>query len=250
MAVGTLQTVFITGGGSGIGEGLARAFHARGAKVIIAGRDMEKLAAVTQDCFGMDAVTIDVTSEESVRHCAEEIGERYPYLNCIVNNAGLQQILRFDEEEQPPPEAIDLEIETNFRGLVRVSSAFLPLLRRQAASRLIHVSSGLAFVPMASAPIYSATKAAVHAFTVALRRQLRGTGVRVIELIPPAVDTPLFDGQHRRPPRAMPVATFARLAMKAIESGRSELPIGSAIALRTGSRIAPGLLRTLVNFGR
>ena len=110
-----------------------------------------------------------------------------------------------------------------------------------------YIGSGLAFVPLAAAPVYSATKAAVHSFTVSLRHQLRGTNVRVIELIPPVVETDLHRGQTRRPPSAMPLDAFVTAAMRGLNEGRDEVAVGLAKVLRTGSRVAPGFLLGVVN---
>ncbi|MBC8049881.1 MAG: SDR family NAD(P)-dependent oxidoreductase, partial [Chitinophagales bacterium] len=189
MSAANRSTVaFITGGGSGIGAGLAKAFHARGAKVVIGGRNLPALEAVAQAHAGIETVHIDVADATSVTRCVDEIAERFPKLNMLVNNAGVQRLLDFNAA---PPSAAEIaeEIDINLKGLIHVTAAFLPLLRRQSAARIIHVSSGLAFVPLASAPVYSATKAAVHSFALSLRKQLAGTAVLVIELIPPLVET-------------------------------------------------------------
>ena len=112
-----------------------------------------------------------------------------------------------------------------------MTNAFLPLLKRQPAARLVHVGSGLGYVPLAAAPVYSATKAGVHAFTVALRRQLRGGTVQVVELIPPMVETDLHRGQTHRPPKAMSLEAFVRAAMAGLDAGRNEVVVGLARVL-------------------
>lgn len=241
------DTIFITGGSSGIGAGLARAFHARGAKVIIAGRNPDRLTDIVRQCPGMDTLALDVTDRKSIENCAALLDERYPALNCLINNAGVQRVLDFKSERLPTTEDLDLEIDVNLRGLVHMTNALLPLLRRQAAARIINVGSGLAFVPRTAVPLYAASKAGVHAFTVALRLQLRGTGIRVVELIPPAVDTGLFENSGPTPQRAITVAAFTAQAMRALDSGRSELPIGLARVLQIGARLAPGLMTRLID---
>lgn len=247
MSTPTLDTVFITGGSSGIGAGLARAFHARGAQVIIGGREGARLAAVARECPGMDTYVVDVADAVAVLACAESLGARYPGLNTVINNAGIQRLLDFRSPELPTAAELDAEVDTNLKGMLYVTSAFLPLLRRQPAARLVQVSSGLAFVPLVAAPVYSATKAAVHAFSMALREQLRGNSVRVVELIPPIVATNLHHDQQHQPPRAMPLEQFVAQAMRALDSPRDELPIGLASVLRVGSRLAPGRFLKLIN---
>jgi uncharacterized oxidoreductase len=164
-------------------------------------------------------------------------------------SSGIQRMINLSEGAIDPVQ-IDPEIDTNLKGLIYVTNAFLPLLMRQPAARLVQVSSGLAFVPLVRAPIYSATKAAVHAFTIALRQQLRGSTVKVIELIPPVVATNLHRDLAQKPPRAMARDTFVAHAMKALDRGSDEAAIGLAQLLRIGVRIAPKRLLALVNPAR
>lgn len=241
------RTVLISGGSSGIGAGLARAYHSRGAQVIVAGRDPAGLARTVEGRAGMETVRMDVTSAESVRACADEVARRFPSLDTLVNNAGIQQLLDFAAERPPRRDEIELEVQTNLIGLIHVTSAFLPLLRKQETARLVHVGSGLGFVPLAAAPVYSATKAAVHSFTLSLRHQLRGTRVRVIELIPPVVETDLHRGQPRKPPRAMSLEAFVAAVMAGLERDQEEVAVGLAKVLRAGARVAPSFFRGIVN---
>lgn len=244
----TRETVFITGGGSGIGASLARAFHGRGAQVIIAGRDEQKLLRVARDCPGMEHVVLDVADAAAVERCAAQTAARHPGLDVLINNAGMQDLIDFTGEP-PTAAALDREIDVNLKGLIYMSAAFLPLLRRQPAARLVQVGSALGFVPLVRAPIYSATKAGVHAFTVALREQLRGTSVRVIELIPALVESdphaPKIDGA----PKAMPLDRFTQQAMQAIARGTEEAAIGMAKMMRLGARVAPRRFLKMVNRG-
>lgn len=249
MTARSTGTVFITGGTSGIGEGLARAFHARGATVIVSGRDREALARLAADLPGLETVRLDVTDADAVAACAADLKVRFPGLDTVVSNAGVQRVLDF-RGRPPTPAEMDVEVDTNVKGLLYVAAAFLPLLRRQPAARLVHVGSALAFVPLVQAPVYSATKAAVHAFTVSLREQLRGGPVQVVELIPPVVATRLHRGQERQPPRAMPLDAFVARSMQALDSGRDELPVGLARVLRAGARVAPRFFLGVINKAR
>lgn len=249
MRVGPATTAFITGGSSGIGAGLAMAFHARQATVVIAGRTEAALRAVAGACPGMETEVLDVADAEQVRTVAARVVARHPSLNLMVNNAGVQAILDFTQAPLPH-DALDEEIDINLKGVVYVTNAFLPQLRSQPSARLVQVSSGLAFVPLVQAPLYSATKAAVHAFTVCLRQQLAGGTVQVVELIPPAVATDLHRRLRTQPPRTMPLDAFVAASMKALDGGADELPIGLARVLRTGSRVAPSFFMGLVNKAR
>lgn len=240
-----MKTVLVTGGGSGIGAGLAAAFHAKGAQVIIAGRTGERLDAVAARHPGMVVEVIDVAEADQVAALAERVAARWPNLDTVVNNAGIQTLLDFREAVDPA--LITREIDVNLKGLILVANAMLPLLRRQPKATLINVGSGLGYVPLVAAPVYSATKAAVHSFTLSLRRQLVNTPVSVVELIPPVVETDLHRGQARKPPRAMKLEAFVNAAMAGLVAGDPEVRIGLAKVLARGSRIAPGLFLNIVN---
>lgn len=243
-------TVFVTGGGSGIGMGLAAAFHAQGATVVIAGRTRAKLDAVAARHPGMEVEVLDVTDAAAVTECARRIGDRHPGLDTAVNNAGVQNLIDFAAGPTVAADAIGHEIDVNLKGLIVVTAAFLPLLRARPSARLTHIGSGLGFVPLAAAPVYSATKTAVHSFTVSLRHQLRGGTVQVVEIIPPVVETDLHAAQARRPPRAMSLAAFTTAAVAGIAAGRDEIPVGLARVLRVGARTSPKLFLGIVNKDR
>lgn len=248
------ESVFITGGTSGIGAGLARAFYERGAKVVVAGRSADALARMAVECPDMETCMLDVRDATSVARCAAEIGVRHPRLSTVISNAGVQRLLSFADVREADGmdlENLDVEVDANLKGVLYVARAFAPLLQRSVMlgvrPRLVNVSSGLAFIPLVAAPVYSATKAAVHAFTVALREQLRSTGVQVVELIPPVVDTPLHGGLPRTPPRAISLEEFVRAAMRGFDARRDEVVVGDAAFLKVGSRVAPTQLLRLVN---
>ena len=240
------SVVFVAGGGSGIGMGLASAFHARGATVIIGGRTLAKLEEVAERHPGMETEVLNVTDADSVAACAKRVAERHLDLNVLINNAGVQQLIDFGAAPHAAA-TLDQEIDINLRGLIYVTNAFLPLLERQESAKLIHVGSGLGYVPLVAAPIYSATKAAVHAFTVALRQQLTSGSIKIIELIPPVVETGLHRAQTQKPPRAMSAEAFVSAAVAGLETGRAEVPVGLAKVLRLGSRLAPTFFLGIVN---
>ena len=226
------NTIFITGGGSGIGRGLAEAFHKLGNQVVISGRRMETLQQTAAANPGMGVVALDATNPESIRAAAEEAIRKYPDLNVVINNAGVQRILDFAADPPPGDAAMREEIDTNIYGVLRVITAFLPHLKTKPAATIVNISSGLAFLPIARYPIYCATKAFVHSFTMSLRHQLRSTNVRVVELAPPWVATDL-DASHARPAehegiRRMPLPDFIAAAMQELSSGAEELKVAGA----------------------
>lgn len=242
-----MGVVLITGGGSGIGAGLAAAFHARGDQVIVAGHRRERVEAVAARHSGMVAEVVDVADPEQVAALAQRVGERWPDLTTVVSNAGIQHL--FDFSGPGPLDAAELgrEVDVNLKGVIYVANAFLPLLKAQPRSRLVNVGSGLGYVPLAAAPIYSSTKAAVHSFTIALRRQLSSSNVQIVELIPPVVVTDLHRHLDRIPPRAMELDDFVAAAMAGLDAGRDEVVVGLAKALRIFSRAAPSLGLKVVN---
>ncbi|MNS08284.1 putative oxidoreductase [compost metagenome] len=206
----TGNTILITGGGSGIGRGLAEALHRLGNTVIIAGRRQAVLDEVVTANPGMHALTLDVESAEGVESFAATVAERFPALNVLVNNAG---IMRAENLLEPQSALADAEaiVATNLLGPIRLTAALLPLLRKQPKATVMFVSSGLAFVPLALTPTYSATKAAIHAYSESMRYQLKNTPVEVLELVPPYVQTELMGGAED--PRAMPLADFIQEAV-------------------------------------
>ncbi len=206
----TGNTILITGGGTGIGRGLAEAFHALGNHVIIAGRRQQTLDETIAANPGMQSLTLDATDPAKIRAFAAEAAKRFPALNVLINNAG---IMRPERLAAQPEDLADAEmiVATNLLGPMRLTAALLPLLQKQAHSTIVNVSSGLAFVPLTITPTYCATKAAIHSYTQSLRHQLQGSTTDVLELIPPYVATDLMDGASD--PRAMPLNQFIAEAM-------------------------------------
>ncbi len=205
------NTILITGGGSGIGRGLAEAFHSLGNRVIISGRRRHALDETTAANPGMKSLTVDMQDSVSIRTFAAQAIAEFPALNVLMNNAGImrREILL---EQQPGLADAEAIVATNLLGPIRLTAALLPHLQEQPHATIINVSSGLAFLPMVRTPTYCATKAALHSYTLSLRAQLRDTAVEVIELIPPYVATHLMDGFNN--PRAMPLDRFIAEAME------------------------------------
>ncbi len=212
----TGNTILITGGGSGIGRGLAEAFHVAGNQVIIAGRRREPLDETAAAHPGMAVEVLDVGHADAILALAARITASYPALNVLVNNAG---IMRAENLLGDPFDLADAEatIATNLLGPIRLTAALLPHLRRQSAATVINVTSGLAFVPLVATPTYCATKAAMHSYSQSLRLQLRETAVDVIELAPPAVATDLMPG-HAANPRSMPLDAYIAESMALLKA--------------------------------
>ncbi len=225
------NTILITGGGSGIGRGLAETFHDLGNQVIIAGRNTSALYRVTLAHPGMRSVLLDVNSASNIQDVSRRITADFPELNVLINNAGVQA----------PEEGLgtaDLSaavsmIDTNVLGPMRLTAALLPHLQTKTSATLINVTSTLAFVPLARLPFYSATKAALHSLTLSLRYQLRKSNVQVIELIPPYAQTNLSPN-HGADPRAMPLGEFIAECMSLLRSepDRREITVERAGSLR------------------
>jgi uncharacterized oxidoreductase len=211
----TGNTILITGGGSGIGRGLAEAFHALGNKVIIAGRRKQVLDETTAANPGMTSLTLDIEDPASIRSFAAEVTRQYPSLNVLINNAGIMRVEKLLSQQADLADA-EAIITTNLLGPIRLTAALLPLLQKQPYSVIMNVSSGLAFVPLTATPTYSATKAAIHSYTQSLRYQLRGTSTEVLELAPPYVATDLLGGGSD--PRAMPLDKFVAEVMEIIKT--------------------------------
>ena len=211
------NTILITGGGSGLGRGLAEAFQALGNKVIIAGRGEKALDETTAANPGMKSLTVDITDPASIRSLAHRFAEEHSALNVLINNAG---IMRPENWVANPENLADCEamVTTNFLGPIRLTAALLPLLRKQPRATVMNVSSGLAFVPLAMTPTYCATKAAVHSYTQSLRYQLKETSVEVLELIPPYVATTLMGEAQANDPRAMPLDEFIAEVMHILKT--------------------------------
>jgi uncharacterized oxidoreductase len=199
------NTILITGGGSGIGRGLAEALHSLGNRVIIAGRRKSVLDETTAANPGLKSATLNIEDADNIRAFADQIQKDYPDLNVVIHNAG---IMRPEDLKSPILADAEAIIATNLLGPMRLNAALIRLLLRQTHATVITVSSGLAFVPLAATPTYCATKAAIHSWTQSLRHQLRGTNVEVLEIIPPYVQTELLSESQASDPRAMPLKDY------------------------------------------
>jgi uncharacterized oxidoreductase len=234
------RTILITGGTSGIGFELTRQLLARGNAVIVTGRDARRLADAQRRLPGLHGVVSDVADPGAIAALHAEVTTRFPALDVLVNNAGIMRNL--DLTRPHALADVTREIDVNLRGPLQMVQQFLPHLRARGEAAIVNVSSGLAFVPLAISPVYSAAKSALHAYTRALRVQLADSGVRVFEIAPPPVETRLmrtgFEAELKGA-KGMAVEALASQAIAGIERGRDEIRPGLANVLKAMSRIAP-----------
>lgn len=224
------RTILITGGSSGIGLSLAERLVRANNRVIVTGRRPELLAEAAAKVPGIITEVSDVGDAEARVRLAATVTERYPDLDVVINNAGIQRRVDFVAGE--PWAETQSELAINLEGPIHLSALFVPHLLKRPAATLINVSSGLAFSPIARMPIYCATKAALHSFTLSLRHQLRATTVEVIEIIPPAVYSNL-GGSHQF---GVPTDEYADSVMAQLAEGRPEITYQFSTEAAQGSR--------------
>jgi uncharacterized oxidoreductase len=231
----TGNTILITGGGTGIGRGLAEGLQALGNQVIIAGRRKAPLEETAAAYPGMKFLTLDIEDRTAIRAFAGRIASEFPSLNVVIHNAGIMrpENLKHQQDDLSDAESI---VATNLLGPIRLTAALLPILSKQPRSTIMTVSSGLAFVPLAFTPTYCATKAAIHSYTLSLRYQLKDTPTEVIEIIPPYVQTDLMDGAED--PRAMPLKDYIAetMALLQTEPTPTEICVKNVYPLRFADR--------------
>lgn len=237
------KTILITGGTSGIGLELAKQLHQCGNTVIVTGRDQQKLDALSHSHPDIFTYQSDVADSDDIKALYEKVTARFPNLDVLINNAGIMRNLKL----HLPRDLHDVtrEIEINLNGPIRLVQQFLPHLTSRKNALIVNVSSGLAFVPFPISPIYSAAKAGLHAFTQCLRIQLRSSGVSVVELAPPAVETPLLRAEfaeEMKGQKGMSVIKLAQKAIAGIEAGKLEIRPGLSNVLKIMSRVAPNFM--------
>ena len=227
----TGNTILITGGTSGIGRALAEQFHRLDNQVIVAGRRQQKLDEITAANPGMHGMQLDVEDPAAINAFAADVRERFPELNVLINNAGIQksQDLTATDSEILGARSV---IQTNIVGTLLLTAALLPVLKQQPDSTIITTSSGLAFVPRNNFPVYCASKAFLHSWLQSLRFQLRETSVEVLELAPPYVRTEMIGADQAH---AMPLAEFIAEVMQLLgdpHPPRGEILVARVKALR------------------
>jgi uncharacterized oxidoreductase len=224
--------VLVTGGGSGIGLGLAEKFLAAGSKVIVCGRRKDVLESVQKKHPGLVIYPCDLSREAERVNLAEWIAREHPRVNVLVNNAGIQQRMSLSQKDFWT--RAKQEVAINWEAPIHLTVLLLETLKNAPKAFILNVTSGLAFVPLAGAPIYCATKAAMHSFTHALRPLLVDTRIQVIEIIPPAVNTDLGGaGLHTS---GTPLEEFIAAVVQQLQEGRTEITYGFSEKVSRASR--------------
>ena len=235
------NTILITGGATGIGFALAETLVNAGNKAIICGRRENKLNEAKQKLPQIQIKVCDISVEKEREALFVWAKDNYPDLNVLINNAGIQRMINLKKGTQELFNGKN-EIETNFVAPIYLSAYFIPWFLKKKEAAIINVSSGLGFVPMSVMPVYGATKAAVHSFTVSLRHQLKGTSIKVFEIVPPAVDTELGKGttsDESEEYRGIPASVVAEATIKALANNEYEIIVGEAKGLVEGARTNP-----------
>jgi uncharacterized oxidoreductase len=246
------NTILITGGATGIGFTLADALLRKGNEVLICGRREDKLAEAKKKLPKLHTIRCDVANAEDRKRLLDWVVTNFGSLNILVNNAGIQREIDFKKG------TVDLmsgenEIEINLQAPVHLSALFIPHLMKQKESAIVNISSGLAFVPIAIMPVYCATKAAIHSFSLSLRHQLKDTSIKVFEIIPPTTDTELDKGARDKRGQAdkgVKPEVVAASAIEAMEKDNFEVAIGQAQFLMDSSRKDPERIFQMINSRR
>lgn len=235
------NTILITGGGTGIGLALAETLTEAGNQVLVCGRRLEKLEEAKRRLPGIGFLQCDLTKSEDRQALFRWATQEYPDLNVLVNNAGIQRQIDLTQGANELLEGED-EVEINLCVPILLSTMFTPHLMKQQTAAIINMSSGLGFIPIAFMPVYSATKAALHSFSLSLRHQLRNSPIKVFEIIPPTVDTELDKGARGRRgqvDRGIPSVEVAQATLQALAADDYELAVGRAENLRMAARSDP-----------
>ena len=238
------HTILITGGASGIGLELARRLLAMNNTVIASGRDKTKLAAAKKALPGLHTFVNDISIPGDIVALHGAVTKEFPNLNILINNAGIMREINLHHEVSSLTD-LTQEIATNLSGTIQMTSQFLPHLKRQPTAVIMIVTSGLAFVPLPISPIYCATKAGLHSFSLSLRAQLKHSSVKVFELAPPATDTTLLVGANINDLKGiqiMSVSDMVDVAIKGVKQDRFEICPGMSKQLRLMSRLAPDFI--------
>ncbi len=185
----TNNTILITGGSAGIGFETAKLLSAQGNTIIIIGRDQNRLDEAKAKLANVHAFKADVSNAAEVTELVEILKDKFPDLNVVINNAGSAVLYNLADENQDAFANAESEMLTNYLAVIRLNQLLLPLLKAQAESAIVNVSSIVAYVPGITLPTYAASKAALHSYSTTLRLSLENTSVKVFELMPPLVDT-------------------------------------------------------------
>ena len=226
------NTILITGGGTGIGLALAVRFLQQGNEVIICGRRLEKLNEAQRQYPQLHIYQCDLSQESARRDLFEKVTHDFPKLNLLMNNAGVSLPTRLDRPESWPQ--AQQQLQTNLAATIHLTQLFAQHLSRQSAPVVFVTTSGLAYIPRAAAPVYCATKAALHSYALTLRHQLKSQEIEVIEICPPHVDTDLGGPGINK--AGIPLDTFADAVMDELRKGTVEITYGYSTKAANASR--------------
>ena len=235
------NTVLITGGATGIGLALAEEFVGAGSEVIVCGRHKSRLHNAKRKLPAVHIRQCDVSVESERKDLLHWSITHFPHLNILVNNAGIQRQVNFmSPAVSRPTLPKDDEVSINLFAPIRLCALFTPKLMKRQKAAIINISSGLAFVPIAAMPIYCATKAAIHSFTISLRHQLKDTPIRVFEAAPPTTDTELDrDFGEQEAYRGISPKQVAIAIIEGITADREDIIVGEAQRLYTAAQRNP-----------
>jgi uncharacterized oxidoreductase len=238
------NTVLITGGTSGIGFEMTKQFLKQGNKVIITGRNEQKLQKAKEQLKGVITIKSDVSNSDEIEHLYHQVEKDYPDLNILINNAGIMLKINLQNHDHSTLE-LTKELDVNVKGPIWMVNVFLPLLKKNTNAAIINVSSGLAFVPLPISPVYCATKSALHFYTLSLREQLRNTDIKVFELAPPGTQTELlgvFSKEDMKGISTMSVGKMVSDFLKGVSKDQYEIRPGQSNQLKFMSRFFPNFI--------
>lgn len=240
------STILITGGTSGIGLEFVKQLTEIGAKIIVTGRKQDALDETKKQFPNVHTFQSDVSNPKDITDLFNTVTTLFPDLNLIINNAGMMRLIDL-QDQSFDLENINREIATNLTGTIQMVHQFLPHLLRQKSAGIVNVSSGIAFMSYSPAPIYSATKAGVRAYTQALRLQLQGTNVKVFEMIPPGVKTNLQNEWVKQPNPAMMMTAgkMVKVSIDGLLKDKKELKPFPIRIIKFAARLMPNVLLKL-----
>ncbi len=239
------NTILVTGGSAGIGLALAEEFLQNDNEVIICGRNVTRLEKAKQKNPKLHTIVCDVSDEKSISEMVDVLNKDYPLLNVLVNNAGIMHI--HDVVNQSL--SIELqkkEIMTNFYGTVSLCDKLIPKLMNQEKSTILNISSGLAYMPFLAAPVYTATKAAIHSYTQSIRQALKNTSIHVFEALPPMVDTEMSKGLEMKGMVKISPEKLAKIIVKQMSSGKAEIKPGASAMMIRMYKLFPWLINAMM----
>lgn len=241
------STILITGGTSGMGLEFVKQLTEIGAQIIVTGRKQDALDQTKKQFPNVHTFQSDVSNPKDIEQLYNSLTSQFPNLNIIINNAGMMRLIDL-QDQSLDLENINREIATNLTGSIQMVHQFLPHLLQQKSAGIVNVTSGIAFMSYSPAPVYSATKAGLRAYTQALRLQLQNTNVKVFEMIPPGVKTNLQHDWVKQPNQAMMMTAdkMVKVAINGLLKDKKELKPFPIRIIKLATRLMPNLM---LNFG-